>query len=68
MRVFDAATGKFKDPVTGNLYNSLYDNDNSGQVTVGTTGDLNIGLGNGLTYDVNTGGLGMNVGGVTIDF
>jgi hypothetical protein len=44
--------------------------DNTGDVSVGAnTGDLNIGIGGGLTIDVATGDLGVQIApGISIDF
>lgn len=51
-----------------NPYTGQDDGDNAGQVSIGTDGDLNIGLGGGLAIDPTNGDLGINVGGITIDF
>lgn len=44
-------------------------NDNAGEVGIDTDGDLNIGIGGGLTIDPSDGSLGMKIApGISIDF
>lgn len=51
-----------------NCWDSECQRDNSGRIGIDTQGDLTMGLGGGLAIDLSDGSLGMNVGGVTIDF
>jgi len=44
------------------------DRDNLGAVTPNTDGNISIGIGGGMAIDPTDGSLGMQVGGVTIDF
>jgi len=41
--------------------------DNAGELTISTDGNLDIGIGSGLTIDPSDGSLGMKVGGISID-
>lgn len=42
--------------------------DNTGDITVNTDGGVSMGLGSGLAIDLTDGSLGVQTGGVTIDF
>lgn len=43
--------------------------DNAGEIGIDTDGDLNIGIGGGLTIDPTDGSLGMKIApGISIDF
>jgi hypothetical protein len=42
--------------------------DNVGDVTLNTEGDISVGIGGGLSIDTSDGSLGVQVGGITIDF
>ena len=43
------------------------DHDNAGEVSIDTQGDVNVGIGSGLTVDATDGSIGIKVGGITID-
>jgi len=49
-----------------NCYDYKCQQDNAGRVSVNTNGGVSIGVGGGLSIDTATGGLGINVGGITI--
>lgn len=49
-------------------YSGYDPNDNVGQISVGLDGDLNIGIGGGLTIDTADGDLGVQAGGIAFDF
>lgn len=71
MREYDSKTGHYVDKITGKHYSSQYSTtpiDNTGNVTMGINGDLNVGIGGGMTMDLTNGHLGYSVGGVTFDF
>jgi hypothetical protein len=42
--------------------------DNTGDLSLNTDGNLSVGLGNGLAIDTTDGSLGVQVGGFTVDF
>jgi hypothetical protein len=41
--------------------------DNAGDLTLNTDGDLSMGIGGGLSVDLSDGSIGVQVGGFTID-
>lgn len=52
-----------------NCYDYRCKQDNAGSVSISTNGDLNIGIGGGLTIDPSDGSLGMQIApGISIDF
>ena len=71
-RTREVYTEETTEYVSGNRggygYGAGYGYDNAGAVSIGLDGDLNVGLGGGLTYDVNDGDVGFQVApGLAID-